>query len=220
MMYGMARKLEPRALDVAVADAIRERILSGELKAGDPLVEAQLSAEFGVSKTPVREALIALGRDGLVDQAPYHVTRVATPVPEDVSAACEVREWLEGEVAARAAESGDKDLFKSLSESLDDSRKALEGGDLRAYTEAVERFSDLLLEHSGNRYAVEFVRRLRNILALTANVAQKTTGRRKRSIEEHAAILDALESGDSEAAREATRKHLRSIERDALKALA
>lgn len=220
-MYGMtASKLEARALDAAVCDAIRERILSGELRPGDPLVEAQLSAEFGVSKTPVREALIALGRDGLVDQVPYHVTRVATPAPADVGEACEVRSWLEGEIAAGAAVAAKPELFAALSESIEESRRALESSDLHAYTEAVEAFSDLLLDASSNRFAVEFVQRLRNILALTANVAQRTAGRRERSIEEHAAILAAMEKGDADGARAATRTHMASIENDALRALA
>ncbi len=220
-MYAiMGSKLEARALDAAVSDAIRERILSGELRPGDPLVEAQLSAEFGISKTPVREALIALGRDGLVDQVPYHVTRVATPVSGDVKQACEVRGWLEGEIAAEAAVSQDSELYAALGKSIDNSRQALQHNELHGYTEAVEAFSDLLLEASGNRFAVEFVQRLRNILALTANVAQRTAGRRERSIEEHVAILGPMEAGDPEAARTATRTHMGSIERDALRALA
>ncbi len=220
-MYRMTgSKLEARALDAAVCDAIRERILSGDLRPGDPLVEAQLSAEFGVSKTPVREALIALGRDGLVDQVPYHVTRVATPVPGDINEACEVRGWLEGEIAARAAIAAKPELFTALRRSIEDSRSALERSDLHAYTEAVEAFSDHLLEASGNRFAVEFVQRLRNILALTANVAQRTAGRRERSIEEHVEILTAMEKGDADGARAATRTHMASIENDALRALA
>ncbi len=216
----MGTKLEARALDAAVSEAIRERILSGELRPGDPLVEAQLSAEFGISKTPVREALIALGRDGLVDQVPYHVTRVATPVPEDIKQACEVRGWLEGEIAAQAALAQSSDLHAALQGSIDNSHSALEANDIHGYTEAVEAFSDLLLEESGNRFAVEFVQRLRNILALTANVAQRTAGRRERSIDEHEAILEAMVAGNPDSARVATRTHMESIERDAMRALA
>src|SRR6478736_6620821 len=126
-------QLKPHALDAAVRKAILERILEGELRPGDPLVEAQLSAEFGTSKTPVREALIALGRDGLVDQVPYHVTRVATPLPEDIKQACEVRGWLEGEIAAQAAVAQSSDLYAALQRSIDAARDALERGDIQAY---------------------------------------------------------------------------------------
>lgn len=212
-------QLKPHALDAAVRRAIRERILEGDLRPGDPLVEAQLSAEFGISKTPVREALIALGRDGLVDQVPYHVTRVATPARGDVTHACELRGWLEGEIAAAAALEAEADLQAALRKSIRDARAALKAEDVRAYTEAVEAFSDILLEHTGNRFAIEVIQRLRYILALTASVAQRTSGRRRRSIDEHAKILKAIGEGDAEAARVATRAHMRSIERDALEAL-
>jgi DNA-binding GntR family transcriptional regulator len=213
-------QLKPHALDAAVRKAILERILEGELRPGDPLVEAQLSAEFGISKTPVREALIALGRDGLVDQVPYHVTRVATPAREDVAHACELRGWLEGEIAAAAASELDEALQAALRKSIRDARSALKAEDVHSYTEAVEAFSDILLEHTGNRFAIEVIQRLRNILALTASVAQRTAGRRNRSIREHAKILKAITDADPDAARVATRAHMESIEKDALRSLA
>ena len=214
-----AARLKAQALDDAVYEAIRARIVSGELRPGDPVVEAQLSTEFGISKTPVREALIALGRDGLVDQVPYHVTRVATPRAEDIRQVCELRTWLEGEIAAEGAISQERKILTDLERSIVDARRALEDGDLPAYTAAIDAFSDLLLAHSDNRFAVEFVQRLRNILALIVNVAQLTAGRRQRSIDEHAAIHQAMVDGDADAARAATRVHMRSIEKDALRAL-
>ena len=220
MMYGMAStKLQTRALDDAVYEAIRDRIVSGELRPGDPVVEAQLSSEFGISKTPVREALIALGRDGLVDQVPYHVTRVATPKADDINQVCELRSWLEGEIAAEGALSSPPPLLRDLERSIVDARAALADRDLPAYTAAIDAFSDLLLAHSENRFAIQLVQRLRNILALIVNVAQLTAGRRERSIDEHAAIYDAMVAGDPEATRAATRVHMLSIEKDALRAL-
>jgi DNA-binding GntR family transcriptional regulator len=212
-------KLRAPALDAAVYEAIRDRIISGELRPGDPLVEAQLSTEFGISKTPVREALIALGRDGLVNQVPYHVTRVATPREEDVRQVCQLRTWVEGEIAVEAALAEDRSLVEELGDSIAAARAALDGSDLSAYVASVNSFSDLLLAHSGNRFAVNVGERLRNFLALMANVAESTAGRRQRSIEEHAAILEAIEDSDPAAARKATRIHLRSIEKDALKSL-
>ncbi|MBS1878858.1 MAG: GntR family transcriptional regulator [Actinobacteria bacterium] len=213
-------QLKAHALDAAVQEAIRERILEGDLRPGDPLVEAQLSAEFGISKTPVREALIALGREGLVDQVPYHVTRVATPASEDIAHACELRGWLEGEIAAAAAVASDSELQAALRKTIRDARGALKADDVHSYTAAVEAFSDTLLERTGNQFAMDLLQRLRNILALTASVAQRTAGRRRRSIDEHAKILKAIVDGDPEAARAATRAHMLSIETDALEALA
>ncbi|MBS1894574.1 MAG: GntR family transcriptional regulator [Actinobacteria bacterium] len=213
-------QLKVHGLDAAVQEAIRGRILEGDLRPGDPLVEAQLSAEFGISKTPVREALIALGRDGLVDQVPHHVTRVATPVAADITHACELRGWLEGEIAAERAVKDASDLHSALRKTIRDARAALKADDVHAYTEAVEAFSDVLIQDADNRYAREVIQRLRNILALTANVAQRTAGRRRRSIDEHAKILKAMVGEDPDGTRAAIREHLRSIEKDALAALA
>jgi DNA-binding GntR family transcriptional regulator len=220
-MYAMSgAQLKVHGLDAAVQEAIRERILEGDLRPGDPLVEAQLSAEFGISKTPVREALIALGRDGLVDQVPHHVTRVATPATADIAGACELRSWLEGEIAAERAGNGSGELHATLRKTIRDARAALKADDTHAYTTAIEAFSDILIQDADNRYAREVIQRLRNILALTANVAQRTAGRRRRSIDEHAKILKAMVAGDPDGTREAIRAHMGSIEKDALVALA
>lgn len=212
-------KLRAPALDAAVYETIRDRIVSGDLRPGDPLVEAQLSTEFGISKTPVREALIALGRDGLVSQIPYHATRVATPKAEDIRQVCQLRTWLEGEITVEAALAEDRALVDALAANVADARGALAGKDLAAYVAAIDAFSDLLLAHSGNRFAIDVGERLRNFLALMANVAESTAGRRQRSIAEHAAIVDAIAAADPTAARKATAIHMQSIEKDALHSL-
>lgn len=211
--------LNARSLEAAVYEAVLERITSGVLRPGDPLVEAQLSEEFGISKTPVREALISLNRDGLVEQAPYKMSRVATPTEADVRQACEIRTWIEGEIAAQLARDPSSEIVDRLDVTIADARAGLEADDLNRYAEAVHAFSDVLLEASGNRYANEMLGRLRNILALIANVSQTEPGRRKRSIREHTAIARAIRKGDEEGARAATVDHLQSIEEDSVRAI-
>ena len=98
-----SRQLEPRSLLREVYGALCEDILNGTLAAGDALVEAQLAADLGVSKTPVREALIRLQRDGLVEITPYRGARVFIPSAEDVRQACELRIWLETEIVRKIA---------------------------------------------------------------------------------------------------------------------
>ncbi|MGZ4233791.1 MAG: GntR family transcriptional regulator [Solirubrobacteraceae bacterium] len=212
-------RVQRQSLEESVYEAVREGIISGELRPGDPLVEAQLSADLGISKTPVREALIRLARDGLVVQELHRRSRVATPTVQDVRQACEVRRWVEAEIAARAARDAPDALSEQLEQSIRDSERALKRKDTRAWAEAVERFTDTLLEYSGNRYAAELLERMRNVLSLIANVSQVAPGRRTRSIEEHQAILAAIRVHDPAAAAEATRTHLNSIEADSLLAL-
>jgi DNA-binding GntR family transcriptional regulator len=198
---------------------VRDGIISGELRPGDPLVEAQLSADLGISKTPVREALIRLTRDGLVVQELHRRSRVATPTPEDVRQACEVRRWVEAEIAAQAAADAPAELIRRLEASVADSERALKRNDPRRWATAIEAFSDALIEYAGNRYAADLLQRMRNLLSLIANVSQVAPGRRARSIAEHRAILDAIRKGQREAAAKATRAHLDSIEADSLQAL-
>jgi len=212
-------RVQRQSLEASVYEAVREGIISGELRPGDPLVEAQLSADLGISKTPVREALIRLARDGLVVQELHRRSRVATPTVEDVRQACEVRRWVEGEIAAQAARDAPPELIEQLEASIRDSERSLRRRDTRRWAEAVESFTDTLVAYSGNRYAADLLERMRNILSLIANVSQVAPGRRARSIEEHRAILEAIRRSDPSAADEATREHLSSIESDSLRAL-
>jgi DNA-binding GntR family transcriptional regulator len=208
-----------RSLEESVYEAVRDGIISGELLPGDPLVEAQLSADMGISKTPVREALIRLARDGLVVQELHRRSRVATPTEEDVRQACEIRRWVETEIAAQAARDAPPELIEQLEASVAESERALKRSDSRRWATAIEAFSDALMDHAGNRYAADLLQRMRNILSLIANVSQVAPGRRSRSIDEHRAILEAIRQGDPKAAAKATRAHLDSIEADSLRAL-
>jgi DNA-binding GntR family transcriptional regulator len=212
-------RVQRQSLEASVYEAVREGIISGELRPGDPLVEAQLSADLGISKTPVREALIRLARDGLVVQELHRRSRVATPTVHDVKQACEVRRWVESEIAAQAARDAPTELIEQLEASIRDSERSLKRRDTRRWADAIESFTDTLLEYSGNRYAADLLERMRNILSLIANVSQVAPGRRARSIEEHRAILDAIRQGDPAGAADATRAHLCSIETDSLHAL-
>jgi DNA-binding GntR family transcriptional regulator len=211
--------VKPQTLEEQVYDAVRESIITGELRPGDFLVEAQLSADMGISKTPVREALIRLARDGLVEQELHRRSRVARPTAEDVRQACELRRWVEAKVAAEAAASADPELIARLEATIADADKALKREDARRWATAVEDFTDVLVEHSDNRYVAELLERMRNVLSLIANLSQAVPGRRDRSISEHRAILDAIGRGDAEAAAIATCAHLDSIERDSLDVL-
>jgi DNA-binding GntR family transcriptional regulator len=213
------RPLKRQTLEESVYDAVRASIISGELRPGDPLVEAQLSADMGISKTPVREALIRLTRDGLVKQELHRRSLVATPTLDDVHQACQLRRWVEGAIAADAARESDPELLQRLEQTIVDGERALKRREARRWAEAIEAFTDLLVEHSGNRHAAELLDRMRNVLSLIANVSQGTPGRQTRSLEEHRAILEAIRGGDPEAAARATERHLESIEADSAHAL-
>jgi DNA-binding GntR family transcriptional regulator len=127
---------------------------------------------------------------------------------------------VESEIAAQAARDASDELIDELEGGIADSERALKARDTRRWAEAIGAFTDTLVAHSGNRYAADLLERMRNVLSLIANVSQVAPGRRERSIEEHRAILEAIRARDPEAAAEATRVHLRSIEGDSMRAIA
>ncbi len=214
------QNLSQQSLEERVYNAVRDAIVAGEFRPGDTLVEAQLSDRFGISKTPVREALIRLKRDGLVQAELHRVNRVATPSADDIHQACEARSWIESALTASCAEHPTAELLAELERSIDEADAALDEDDAERYGEAVRRFSDAIVAASENRYAQDFLERLRNVLTLIAHISREMPGRRTRSVEEHRAIFDAIKAGDPVAAEKATRTHLASIEQDSLGALA
>src|SRR5439155_21119574 len=98
--------------------------------------------------------------------------------------------------------------------------RALAVGDRAAYIAAVRSFSDLLVNASGNRYAKDILGKLRNLLGVIANAARARPGREIRSIAEHRAIYEAILAADPDAADEASRAHILSIENDSFQSIA
>jgi DNA-binding GntR family transcriptional regulator len=211
--------LEPRSLEREVYETLRDEILTGIVAPGQPLIEAQLAVELGVSKTPVREALIRLQRDGLVEIRPYRGARVRRPSSEDVVQAVEARMWVETQVARALATKPSAELLEQLQRNIEATQAALDADDYERFVRTVRGFSELLLKAHGNRYAMQVVESLYNILALIGSAFRRAPGRKQESIDEHWAILAALAAHDPDAADAATRRHLESIKRGAIEAL-
>ncbi len=211
--------MRPRSLERDVYEILCDHIVAGQLIPGDPLVEGRLSAELGVSKTPVREALIRLQRDGLVEIIPYRGARVASLSIDDVRSLCELRRWIEVRITRRVAERRPQALLDRLPRNVEAATRALDAGDHGAYVAAVREFSELLVAHGENAHAAHVLDQLRNKLALIANASRTTPGRARRSIEEHRAICEAIVAGQPDAAERATNEHIASVESDCLSTL-
>jgi DNA-binding GntR family transcriptional regulator len=207
-------KILPAQLERRVYERLRDDIVSGLLRPGDQLVEARLASELGVSKTPVREALIRLQRDGLVSIEPYRGARVLEPSADDIREIRELRELLECHVARQLATTRDPDILAALEATVTRGREALDGGDQTAVAEALTDFSDVLAAAADNSRLAEVLRSLRSVMLLIGSASMHAEGRNRRSLDEHARILKAIRTGDAEAAAAATSKHIRSVERD------
>src|SRR5215211_847356 len=185
----MRARIVPAQLKRRVYEQLRDEILSGAAQPGTQLVEARIAAELGVSKTPVREALIRLQRDGLVAIEPYRGARVIEPSPADVREILELRVLLEAHVARDLAGRRPPEVLERLERSIADGRRALERGNDARVRAALTEFSDVMAESSGNR-------------------------RLGKSLDEHERILTAIQTGDADGAAAATEAHIRSIEAD------
>lgn len=212
-------KILPAQLERRVYERLRDDIVSGLLRPGDQLVEARLAGELGVSKTPVREALIRLQRDGLVQIEPYRGARVLEPSPTDVREILELRKMLECHIASELAASRPERVLAALEATIKRGRQALARRDEAAVAAALTEFSDIFTDASENTRLVEVLRGLRSVLLLIGSTSMHVPGRERRSLEEHVRILEALRQGDATAAASATAMHVDSVERDTLAGL-
>ncbi|MCT9931037.1 GntR family transcriptional regulator [Planotetraspora sp. A-T 1434] len=193
-----------------VADSIRAAILSGRIKQGETLVERRLADQLGVSKTPVREALIGLASTGLVVISPNRGVTVRVVGPDDVRKAYEVRLLTEPWAIGRTARAADPAVVADARKALDEARELLAGADMTAMSLANRRFHRELYSGCGNELVVTQLDNLQDLAALgTVTVLWKHWPTWREEYEEHEAILAAVEAGDGPLAERLTRKHIK-----------
>jgi DNA-binding GntR family transcriptional regulator len=192
-------------------DALRDAIVRGDLAPDARLVEADLSSTFAMSRGAVRTALIRLEQDGLVVREPHRGARVRRVSDEEAVEILQARAVLEGLAARQAADRIDDGGRGRLREFLARQRGLLEGGDLLAASDVNAELHATLLEISGHRTAT----RLINTLSAQSVRYQYRTilipGRPSASVEEHAAIVEAVSDGRAADAERAMRRHLLNV---------
>lgn len=189
----------------AVADAVRTRIISGKLPAGERIDQDALAAEFSVSRMPVREALRQLGAEGFVTIVPHRGAIVTALSPSEVEEIYEVRAALEG-VAARHAS---RELSPSDLTALRAILAAMRNeDDIDRWVALNADFHDTINRASERPRLLELIQRFREqsqpYIRLYVQRLHKSAQARK----EHKAILDALATRDADAAEAAVRAHL------------
>lgn len=191
-----------------VADALRAALIAGELRPGEVYSAPGLAARFGVSATPVREAMLDLAKEGLVDTVPNKGFRVTVVSEKQLDEYTHIRSLIEipttADLATTAAPS-DLEALRPLAQEIVTSAAS---GDLIAYVEADLGFHLGLLALSGNTHLVEVVRDLRRRSRLYGLTALAEAGRLETSAKEHLELLDALVARDTETARKVMTQHL------------
>lgn len=198
---------------VKVYESLRARIIKGELRPGLPINEADFAREMSVSKTPVREALRQLERDGFVENVPGRGSAVSHIKPQDIREVLEIREILEVGAAKRAAWQRGSD---ELRRERDETRALLE--QQATSQENVHEWGSWedvhlgIVKAVGNQTLVEMYQGLLDrIKRIRSFYGQRFTQRRLREIlAEHTAMLDAILEGDAERAEQAVQRHLRN----------
>jgi len=191
-----------------IRDSLEQRIVEGELSNGKRLDETELSGFYGVSRTPVREALQRLAESGLAEHLPRRGTFVRSPSLSQLVEMFEVMAELECmaiRLAARRATSNDIDALEKDNETC---RAAVAANDTKKYYEINARLHGRIYQMSGNSFLANEARRLHDRLRPFRRLQLRVRGRMEESMAEHDIILAALRDGDAGRAMETMKKHI------------
>jgi DNA-binding GntR family transcriptional regulator len=189
-------------------DQIENGIVSGDFPAGKRLDETQLSTQFGVSRTPVREALMQLSAIGLIEIRPRRGAIVVQPPPHRIYEMFEVMAELEAMAGAHAARRYTEADKTGLTEAHVRCSRSAEAGDADAYYYDNEAFHAAIYTASHNGFLQEQCQALHRRLRPYRRLQLRVRNRMESSLEEHQRIVDAILRGDSEAAASELRSHI------------
>jgi DNA-binding GntR family transcriptional regulator len=196
-------------LSAQVARALRAALSSGDLRPGVVYSAPTLAAEFGVSATPVREAMVDLAREGLVEIVRYKGFRVIEPTGQDLAEYTEIRALIEAPTVGRVTGTATGEQLAALRPLARETVAAAERDDLAAYLEADDRFHLALLGLTGNTRLVETV----------AELCARSRPHRRLPAEgllpaarQHLELLDLMVAGQAQAAQAGMDDHLRGPE--------
>jgi DNA-binding GntR family transcriptional regulator len=203
----------PRRMSDHVANFLRDEIYRGALVPGQRLLELELCDQLEVSRAPVREALLALQRDGLVEMRPHRGATVATFTDDDIVEIYELRRLLDPVAARAAAVKRNAAALAPLRDQLERMSVALERRDAYGAAIAHADFHRALGRASGMPRVAQFVESLcTQMLASHARGSVEHPEQLNVLITDHTPIVDAIECGDGDGAAAATAAHFRPVE--------
>lgn len=207
-----AHSLAPRALYVEVAERLRQRIFSRELAPGSWIDEMKLAADYGISRTPLREALKVLAAEGLVTMKVRRGAYVTEVSEQDLAEVYHLLGLLESDAAAVVAANASAQAIGRLRALHQELEAAARPGheDRENFFRINEQFHMLVLELANNRWSSQMVADLRKVMKLNRHNSLLKSGRIQESLAEHRAVMAALEQGDAGAARQRMHAHFRS----------
>jgi DNA-binding GntR family transcriptional regulator len=192
----------------SIAEELEELIFDGTFADGDRLDEVRLAEQFGVSRTPLREAFQRLALSGLVQLIPRRGAFVRQPGPVELMEMFEVMAELEAVCGRLAAKRISDQALDELNDANAKCQAAVDAQDSDAYYVENERFHRILYRESGNGFLEQEACKLHKRLKPFRRQQLRFRGRLAQSMEEHKAVVQALVRGDGEAAANALRDHV------------
>ena len=203
-----AQSLAPRALYEEVAELLRQRIFNRELEPGSWIDELKLAEAYGISRTPLREALKVLATEGLVTMKVRRGAYVTEVSEKDLSDVYHLLALLESDAAGVVATRASPEQLAELQAMHEELEAAIT--DRERFFAVNERFHLKLLEIADNRWRQQMVADLRKVMKLNRHHSLFKTGRIRDSLAEHRAIMTALQARDGELARARMRDHFQN----------
>ena len=200
-----------RPLREIVSEELKREILVGEIAPGTRMMEIELADEMGVSRTPVREAIRKLEKEGLVTIEPRKGAYASDVSIKDMVDVLEVREDLEAMAAAMAAQKVNKDEKQALIEATMEYKEAVESERTEDIIRCDEKFHQLIVNYSGNKTLIQLFSQVQELALRFRYLYYDDFSRYERMPMEHREIEEAILSGDYEKARVAAGEHVKKL---------
>ena len=191
-----------------VFNTLRQAILTGELKPGERLMEIHLANKLGVSRTPIREAIRKLEKEGLVTIEPRRGAYASQISTDDMVEILEVRQNMEGLAAFFAASRMKPEQMRELEDVSKKYNQAVADGNMQDMITYDTRFHRIIVESCNNKILVQMIEQLQELVLRFRYIYYDNFRRAENMTEEHQTILEAIENGDADAARQAADIHI------------
>jgi DNA-binding GntR family transcriptional regulator len=210
--------VEPQQLKDVAYRRLRDALVDLTIPPGAALRENDLAQRLGISKTPIREALVRLERDGLVELIPYRGARARTYSADDLRQIFELRELIEGDCVRRAANRSNAFDLRRLAKNVDESEDALRKGSMEEVAQLLDEFDELLLAQLDNRFISDLIDRIRLHLRRIGRLAVSPR-RFSASVAQHRAVCDAIVQHRPSQADRLFKEHLGNVLEDQVRSL-
>lgn len=199
---------KPLSNSLRAVERLRHLIFSGELAAGSNHLESELATRLNMSRTPVREAALALEAQGLLEVQPRKGVRILALSPDDMREIYDVLTALESLAVFNAANAsyGDAELA-GLADAIDNMDAALDRDDLRAWADADDQFHTELVRLGGNSRIVSIVSMMADQVRRARSMTLFMREKPRKSNHDHRQVMDAIRKGEAEVARRIHQAH-------------